>query len=105
MELLDARERRYALRWIGFDGKEKKVTFQRADAVDVVVSATASKDVSGKYLYTYNVTNLPSSGAFIKRVIIQTLASDAEPKDETFMPGRMASWIRSYSEGAWFSFT
>lgn len=105
VELLDAKSGKYAFRWIGFDGKEKTATFNRADAVDVVLSASVSKTPSGEYLYTYEVRNLPSSGAYLKRFILQNFALDVKPeKSGDFMPGLMSKEIRNYSEGNWLDF-
>ncbi|MCA1579687.1 MAG: hypothetical protein LC794_20270 [Acidobacteria bacterium] len=58
VDLIDERSGRYALKWIGYDGKEKSVVFQRGDVLDVVVSATVSR-AANKYVYTYNIENLP----------------------------------------------
>ena len=41
--LLDAKSGKYGLRWIGYDGKEKTIVYQRPDALEVIVSATVSK--------------------------------------------------------------
>src|SRR5262245_14800683 len=51
--VIDRKTGKYALRWIGYDGREKTVVFQRSDLVDVVVSASVTKQASGKYLYVY----------------------------------------------------
>ncbi len=42
VELLDAKSGKYLLKWIGYDGKEKTVVFQRGDAVDVVAGCQSS---------------------------------------------------------------
>src|SRR5258706_2280670 len=38
--LLDAKLKKYGLRWIGYDGTAKTVIYQSPDAIDVVVSAS-----------------------------------------------------------------
>lgn len=102
VELLDAKARKYAFKWIGLDGEEKTAIFQRADAVDVVVGATVSQIPSGEYLYTYEVKNLPSSGANIKRFLVQNFASNVQPeKSGDFMSGKM---FREFGDGNWISF-
>src|SRR5437899_3792366 len=40
--LWDARSGKYALKWIGYDGKQKTVIFQRAAAIDAIVSTSIS---------------------------------------------------------------
>lgn len=105
IELLDAKSRKYAMKWIGLDGGEKTATFQRADAVDVIVSATVSRTSGGQYEYTYEVQNLPSSGAFLKRFLVQNFAPDVEPeKSGDMMPFRMSKDIQGFGEGSWLNF-
>jgi hypothetical protein len=105
IKVVDARARRYALRWIGFDGQEKKAEFQSGDAVDVVVEASVSRTSKGEYSYSYNVRNLPSSGAYLKRFILQNLAADAVPeKDGKLMPFSMSKEIPTFKEGNWLAF-
>jgi hypothetical protein len=105
LELIDAKAGKYAFKWIGFDGQEKTATFGRPDAVDVVVKASVSKEPSGEYLYAYEVQNLPSSGVFLKRFIVQTFASDVKPEyGGAFLHFSMSKQIRAYSEGNWLMF-
>jgi hypothetical protein len=105
VDVLDAKARKFAFKWIGYDGQEKTATFQSADAVNVLVSTTVSATPSGEYLYTYEVRNLPSSGAYLKRFIIQNFASDVKPeRDGDLFPGLMSKEIRGFSEGNWISF-
>lgn len=75
---MDAKAGKYAFKWIGVEGKEKTVIFQRADAIDVVVSATSSKTPEGQYLYTYSIENLPSSGTYLAGSTVQNFASDVK---------------------------
>lgn len=105
VELINAKAHKYALKWIGLDGHEKTATFNRADAVDVTVSATVSQMPSGEYLYTYEVKNLPSSGVYLKRFVVQNFASDAKPEDGgDFWAGKMSHQNRGFSEGNWINF-
>src|SRR6266498_2709606 len=78
IEMLDQKSGRYLLKWIGYDGKEKTVVFQRGDAVDVIVNASASKTSQG-YLYSYQAANLPSSDTYLSGFILQNYAQDARP--------------------------
>src|SRR5207253_1902699 len=41
VELLDAKAGKYLLKWVGYDGKEKTVVFQRGDAIDIIIRAMA----------------------------------------------------------------
>lgn len=105
VEALDAKTGRYAFKWVGFDGQEKTATFQTADAVDVTVAATVTKTASGEYLYTYEVKNLPSSGAYLKRFMIQNYAQDVAPeKSGDLMPFTMSKDVQGFGEGQWLSF-
>lgn len=76
--LLNAKTGEYAFKWIGYDGKEKVIIFQRHDAIDAVISATVSKTDSGQYLYTYKVENLPSSGTYLSSFALQTFTSEVK---------------------------
>src|SRR5205085_4210393 len=40
---LDVKSGKYGLRWIGYDGKEKTIIYQRPDVIDAVISASVSK--------------------------------------------------------------
>src|SRR6266705_2657772 len=70
--LLDEKSGRYALKWIGYDGKQKTVVYQRPDRVDAVVSASVSITDSGRFLYVYRIDNLPSSGQRLSDFVVQT---------------------------------
>lgn len=76
---LDVKSGKYGLRWIGYDGKEKTIVYQRPDVIDAVVSASASRTASGQYLYVYNIKNLLSSGQHLSTFALQTFAADAKP--------------------------
>jgi hypothetical protein len=105
VELLDEKAGKYAFKWIGYDGKEKTVIFQRRDVLDVVVSASASKTAGGRFLYGYEVQNLSTSPTYLKRFIVQNFAADAEPaRNGAFFPGAMSSAIDEFKEGNWISF-
>jgi hypothetical protein len=105
VELLDEKAGKYAFKWIGYDGKEKIVIFQRRDVIDVVVSASVSKTPDGRYLYTYEVQNLPTSPTYLKRFIVQNFASDTAPDNNgAFLAGDVSSSIKQFKEGNWISF-
>jgi hypothetical protein len=101
---LDQKSGLYALKWIGYDGKEKTVVYQRPDAIDAIVSANVSRLHSGKYLYSYSVRNLPSSGEYLRTFALQTFTSDAKPhKVATAYIGPMSP-NKAMKEGNWIGF-
>lgn len=133
VEVVDARSGKYAFKWIGYDGKEKVIAYQRADAIDAIVSASVDKSANGKYLYTYIVENLPSSATYLSYFIVQNFSTDAKPVElngkatnladlrvlNTFRQvpsdgkpkniqdifiGEMSSEIQRFKEGNWIAF-
>lgn len=101
---LDGRSGKYGLRWIGYDGKIKTIIYQRHDALDAVVSASVSKTASGRYLYTYKILNLPSSGQHLSIFALQTFASDVKPISVGYGYLGQFSGIREMREGNWIGF-
>lgn len=102
--LLDAKSGKYAFEWIGYDKQEKTVVFQRADAIDVVVSASVSKTARGRYLYVYKIENLPSSREDLGGFAVQNFASDSRPIElQDLYIGRMSK-NQVMSEGDWVRF-
>lgn len=104
IELLDAKSGKYALKWIGYDGKQKTVYYQRPDALDAVVSASVSRTASGQYLYVYDIKNLPSSGQHLSTFALQTFASDVKliPLGDGYVG--QYSHNRAMSVGNWMGF-
>jgi hypothetical protein len=103
--LVDAKSGRYALKWIGYDGKEKTIIYQRPDAIDAVVSASVSKTPSGKYRYIYAIQNLPVSGQHLSEFVVQTFTSDVSPvKVENIHNGQMTNTVKEFQDGNWISF-
>ena len=105
VDLIDERSGRYALKWIGYDGKEKSVVFQRGDVLDVVVSATVSR-AANKYVYTYNIENLPTSATYLKRFIVQNFAGDVTWREggPLIAFSSMSDAIDQFREGNWLNF-
>jgi hypothetical protein len=105
VESVDAKSGKYVFKWIGYDGKEKVIEYQRADAIDAVVSASVSRTPTGEYLYTYRVSNLPSSPTYLSSFTVQNFAEDAKPiKGEGVYVGTMSNQIQVFSEGTWIRF-
>jgi hypothetical protein len=106
VELLDEKAGKYAFKWIGYDGKEKTVIFQRDDVLDVIVSALVTKVSDEQYSYTYKVENLPSSATYLKRFMVQNFASDVVPeKSGAFFVLEVSKSIYQFREGHWLSFS
>lgn len=132
VELVDAKAGKYAFKWVGYDGKERSVIIQRRDALDVVVSAGVSRTSEGRYLYTYKVESLPSSGTELLGFIVQNYAPDTKPVEvngrrtnnrdlslldafrdippdgtswnlEDVAIGQMSNLIQQFKEGSWIS--
>lgn len=104
--LVDAKSGKYAFKWIGYDGKEKVIEYQRHDAVDIVVAALVEKMPDGNYIYTYNVESLPTSGTFLTYLMVQTFADDAKGhQDKGLFIGEMGSNIPQFREGRWIAFS
>ena len=101
VEVVDAKAGKYAFKWIGFDGLEKTATFYRVDAVDVLVSASVVKLLPDQYQYTYEVKNLPSSGTWLKLVIIQNFAARIKPESGRALDFKATEWIKDYSDESW----
>lgn len=105
IDTVDPKAGKYAFKWIGYDGKEKIVEYQRADAIDAVVSASVSRTSEGRYLYVYRVSNLPSSPTYLSSFTVQNFAGDAKPvKGEGVYVGTMSSQIQVFAEGNWIRF-
>jgi len=106
VELTDEKTGKYAFKWIGYDGKEKTVIFQRSDVLDVIVSASVTKVSDQQYSYTYQVQNLPSSASYLKRFMVQNFASDVVPeKSGVFFVLEVSKSSYQFREGHWLSFS
>lgn len=105
VELLDEKAGKYAFKWIGYDGKEKTVIFQRGDVLDVIVSASVTKVSDQQYSYTYQIRNLPSSATYLKRFMVQNFASDVKRDHGKFLALEVSKSIYQFREGNWLSFS
>ena len=107
--LIDEKAGKYELRWIGYDGKEKIIKYQRRDALDALVEARVEKNSEGKFVYKYLIKNLPTSPTYFSGFIVQTLASDVKDKTlpivNDIYTGHMANFIPDFSEGVWRHFS
>lgn len=106
IEVADARAGKYSLKWIGYDGREKVIIYQRPDCVDVVVTASMTPS-SGTFAYEYVVQNLATSGDYLNGFAVQNFSSTIAPKrpstiNNVFI-GNMSPGIFS-KEGNWIRF-
>lgn len=102
--LLDAKSGTHALRWIGSDGQQKTITYQRPDAIDVVVRASVTRTASGEYAYIYHVQNLPSSGEHLTIFAVQNFSAHMTfEKIKNVYIGRMSN-NKVMKAGNWISF-
>ena len=105
VEVLDEKAGKYAFKWIGYDGREKTVIFQRGDVLDIVVSASVTKASDQRYVYSYELRNLPSSATYLKRFLVQNFASDTQPTEGAFLALNVSNAIHQFREGRWLSFS
>jgi hypothetical protein len=102
--LLDAKSGKYALQWIGYDGEEKTIIYQRPDAIDAVASASVLRTPSGQYIYEYNIQNLATSGQHLSGFAVQNFTSDVKPvKIDNVHVGQMSS-NKEMKGGNWIRF-
>lgn len=90
VEAVDADAGKYELKWIGYDGKEKTVVYQRVDAIDVVVSGSVEQAPDGSYVYKYAVENLSSSAAYVTFLALQNFSDDSRPTEVNGKPTTLA---------------
>lgn len=105
--IVDEKAGKYELKWIGYDGKEKVVHYQRYDALDAVVEASVERR-DGKFVYRYLIRNFPTSPTYVGSFIVQTFSSDIRdervPAGEDLFVGHMSKHISQFSEGVWRKF-
>jgi hypothetical protein len=104
--VLDPRTRKYGLRWIGYDGKEKTVIYQKPDGIDIVVSASVSQVGGGQFLYSYNVSNLKSSTQYLSTFALQNYSAKVNPtRTQGLYVGGITRNSREFKEGNWVGFS
>lgn len=106
--VIDEKAGKYEFRWIGYDGKEKVIEYQRYDSLDAVVEARVER-IENKYVYSYLIRNLPTSPSYVGSFKVQTFSFDI--RDERVQTGadlhigHMSKSIRMFSDGLWRSFS
>ncbi len=102
---VDKRIGKYEFRWIGLDGKEKILPYQRADSIEAIVSAEVKKDKDGTFTYNYDLKVLDSSPIYFRNFIVQTygtVSADSQLKKEKFLFLRMYPTYL-FKEGVWWT--
>jgi hypothetical protein len=101
--LVNGRTGRYQLKWIGYDGNEKTIDYQRPDAIDVIVSADVTSSVARRFKYTYLIQNLATSGESLSGFAVQTFAKDVTPVQ---MPNVFTGQLKGavVTAGSWLRF-
>lgn len=90
VEAVDSNAGKYELKWIGYDGKEKVIIYQQADAIDVVVKGSVEESSDGGYIYNYTLENLPSSAAYVTFFSLQNFSDDTRPAEVNGKPTTLA---------------
>lgn len=98
----------YELRWIGQDGREKVVQYQRADAIKAIVEATVDSASDGKRRFRYRITNFEESPSYLSGFLVQTFATDIRkeriPVADDIYVGHMSQQIPQFKDGLWRRF-
>jgi hypothetical protein len=106
--VIDEKAGKYEFRWIGYDGKEKVIEYQRYDALDAVVEARVER-LDNKFVYYYLIRNLPTSPSYVGSFKVQTFSFDVRDErvqtGEDLYIGHMSTSIRMFSDGIWRSFS
>lgn len=102
--MIDEKAGKYELRWIGYDGKEKVVTYVRMDALDAIIETSVEMKPNA-YIYNYLIRNLTSSPNRIRHYLVQTFSKDIGneriPGNEDIYIGHMSTHIPMFSKGIW----
>lgn len=134
VQVVDEKAGKYEFRWIGYDGKEKVVAYQRPDAIDVIVSGSVENSSDGSYIYSYTIDILPSSATYLYSFGLQNFSDDTRPVEindkpttladlrilknfrqlpddgkprnfeTTILIGEMSNAIHRFKEGNWIAF-
>lgn len=100
VQVVDEKAGKYEFRWIGYDGREKVIAYQRPDAIDVVVSGSVEKSTDENYIYSYVVEILPSSATYLYSFGLQNFADDTQPVQINDKPTTLADLriLKSFSQ-------
>lgn len=90
VQVVDEKAGKYEFRWIGYDGREKVIAYQRPDSIDVVVSASVERSTDGNYVYRYTIDILPSSATYLYSFGLQNFSDDTRPVEINDKPTTLA---------------
>jgi hypothetical protein len=103
--IIDEKAGKFEFHWIGYDGKEKVVAYQRHDAIDAIVEVKLEKLKDGKRLYKYLFKVLSTSPSRLLQFVVQTISKDIETvKQENVYIGEKNKAIPIFQDGIWFSY-
>jgi hypothetical protein len=96
---------RYAFKWFGRKGRELTLIYERPDAVDVIVEASVATSTPRSISYLYKVRVMDTSGVPLIGFVVQTFSPKVKPvTNSTTFAGKMAGFIREFSDGNWIRF-
>jgi hypothetical protein len=97
---------KYAFKWFGHSGRQLTLIYERPDAVDAVVAASALPLPGGSFRYEYRVRNLESSdldlGGFMVRILSRGAEALTDSSTTAVNPWRLLK--QDFPDGAWVSF-
>ena len=97
---------KYMFKWFGHGGRELTLIYQRPDAVDVVVAASALPLPGGSLRYDYRLQNLKTSnldlGGFMIRLLSRSAEALTTSSTMAVNPWRLLK--QDFPDGAWVSF-
>ncbi len=102
---VDRETGKYEFRWMGIDGKEKMLPYQRPDAIHALVKANVEEIKDGKFIYNYDFKVLDTSPIYFRNFIVQTFGTSLEVLNldkERILFGKMSN-VYEFSEGLWWS--
>ncbi|MCI0338532.1 MAG: hypothetical protein L0226_13225 [Acidobacteria bacterium] len=104
VDLLESKSGKYSLKWIGYNGGELTVVYQRPDVIDAVVSASVSTPAPNQHLYLYWIENRASSGQDLGSFALQHYAADVKTfKTNHIYIGPMSN-NKVMRDGTWIGF-
>ena len=104
--VVDLGKGKYGFRWIGSQGQELQVIFERPDMIDAVVEASVVPASGDQLDYRYRVRSLRTSQQLLDSISVQTFSeSTLRARDPRWHAGRLRVGFKEYSEGQWIRFS
>jgi hypothetical protein len=96
---------KYAFKWLGHEGRELTLIYQRPDVIDLVAEALVAQGADRRLIYTYNLRNLRTSKLWLGSFFVQTFSASAEGvRGQGIYAGVAGSFIKEFSVGRWLGF-